>query len=137
MESILTDPNSLVYPKVDAGLREKGVNLLANQDLGPTTGSIYEYVGLHNATDRQNAVSRIEEAVDSGKPVPIDVTDGSKNGHQLVIMARDGDRLAVYNPWGYTAWVTESQFVNNQLGSLTSAGGDGTLKTANGLELPR
>jgi len=136
-KSILTNPNSSVYPKVDAGLGEKGENLLANQDLGSTTGSTYEYVGLDNTTDRQNAVSRIEQAVDSGRPVPIDVTSGSGAGHQLVIMARDGDRLAVYNPWGYTTWVTESQFVNNQLGSLTGTGGDGTMQTADGLELPQ
>lgn len=137
LQSILTDPNSLVYPKADAGLGEKGENLLANQDLGPTTGSTYEYVGLNNTTDRRNAVSRIEQAVDSGRPVPIDVTNGSDKAHQLVIMARDGDRLEVYNPWGYTTWVTESQFVNNQLGSLANAGGGGTMKTAYGLELPR
>jgi hypothetical protein len=74
--------------------------------------------------------------VDEGKPVPIDVTNG-KEGHQMMITGRDGDKLEVYNPWGYTSWVSESQFVNSQLGSLTTNGGDGSLKTADGLELPQ
>ena len=37
----------------------------------------------------------------------------------MVIIRRDGDRLEVYNPWGFTEWVTADQFVNSQLGNLT------------------
>ncbi|HEY4019577.1 MAG TPA: hypothetical protein VGM75_12865 [Pseudonocardiaceae bacterium] len=128
------DPNT--YPKVDSGLGTSGENVLANQDLNPGTGSQYHYVGMGSDSDRQNALPGIEQAVDAGKPVPIDVTNGNE-GHQMMIIGHDGDKLEVYNPWGYTSWVTESQFVNNQLGSLTSTGGDGSLKTADGLELPQ
>jgi hypothetical protein len=91
---------------------------------------------MDNNSDRQNALPAIEQSVDAGKPVPIDVTNG-KEGHQMMIIGHDGDKLEVYNPWGYTSWVSESQFVNNQLGSLTTTAGDGSMKTASGLELPQ
>jgi hypothetical protein len=130
------DGDSSTYPKTDGGLGSKGETVLANSDLAPATGSTYHYVGLGSTSDRQNAVSSIEQSVDAGKPVPLDVTDGNE-GHQMMIIGHDGDKLEVYNPWGYSAWVTENQFVNNQLGSLTTSGGNGKLNTADGLELPR
>lgn len=69
--------------------------------------------------------------------MPIDVTNGQE-GHQMMIVGPDGDKLEIYNPWGFTSWVTESQFVNNQLGGLTASGvGGGGLTTADGLELPQ
>lgn len=136
VEGQLADGDLELYPKTDNGLGPSGENLLANQDLGPSTGAQYHYVSLDNDSDRQNALPGIEQAVDAGKPVPIDVTNG-KEGHQLMIIGHDGDKLEVYNPWGYTSWVTESQFLNNQLGSLTTTAGDGSLKTADGLELPQ
>jgi hypothetical protein len=43
----------------------------------------------------------------------------------------------VYNPWGYTVWVSENQFVNNDLSAITTTAGDGEYKTADGLELPQ
>ncbi|HJP78801.1 MAG TPA: hypothetical protein VJ914_31295 [Pseudonocardiaceae bacterium] len=136
IEGQKADGDSHTYPKEDSGLGSSGETVLANQDLGPSTGSQYHYVSLDNDSDRQNALPGIEQAVDAGKPVPIDVTNG-KEGHQLMIIGHDGDKLEVYNPWGYTSWVTESQFLNNQLGSLTTTAGDGSLKTADGLELPQ
>jgi len=131
----LADGNPLVYPLTDKGLGSRGETLLANQDLGSTTGSQYHYTGLDSTADRQGAVSHIEQSVDAGKPVPLDLTNGHE-GHQVMIIGHDGDKLEIYNPWGYTTWVTESQFVNNDLGSLTTDGGDGSLHTADGVELP-
>lgn len=136
IEGQKADGDSSTYPTTDSGLESTGENKLANQDLAPTTGAPYHYVSLGSTSDRQNALPGIEQAVDSGKPVPIDVTSGN-DGHQMMIIGHDGDKLEVYNPWGYTSWVTESQFVNNQLGSLTTTGGDGSMKTADGLELPQ
>ena len=130
------DGDKNTYPEQDGGLGSSGETVLANQDLGPSSGAQYHYVGLGSDSDRQNALPGIEQSVDAGKPVPIDVTNGNE-GHQMMIIGHDGDKLEVYNPWGYTSWVSESQFVNNQLGGLTTNGGDGSLKTADGLELPQ
>lgn len=131
------DGDSSTYPTTDTGLGSTGENVLANADLGSTTGSTYHYVSLSNTSDRQAAVGSIEQAVDSGKPVPIDVNNGSE-GHQMMIIAHDGDKLEIYNPWGFTEWVTENQFVNNQLGSLTNTQyTHDSLQTAVGLELPQ
>ncbi len=136
IEGQQADGDSNTYPKQDSGLGSSGETVLANQDLGPSSGSRYHYVSMNSDSDRQNALPNIEQSVDAGKPVPIDVTNGSE-GHQMMIIGHDGDKLEVYNPWGYTSWVTESQFVNNQLGSLTTTAGDGSMKTADGLELPQ
>jgi hypothetical protein len=136
IEGQVFDGDLSTYPKEDSGLGSSGETVLANQDLGPSTGSQYHYVSLGSDGDRQNALPGIEQAVDAGKPVPIDITNGNE-GHQLMIIGHDGDKLEVYNPWGYTSWVSESQFLNNQLGSLTTTAGDGSMKTADGLELPQ
>lgn len=120
-----------INPKV--GIGQTGETLLANQDLGAATGSSYEYVGMHNDGDRQASVRRIENSVDQGLPVPIDV-NGAKGAHQMMIIGRDNNMLEIYNPWGRTAWVSEDQFVHGQLGSLTD--GD-NLNNAYALELPK
>jgi hypothetical protein len=131
------DGDRNTYPKEDGGLGSKGEDLLANQDLDGTTGSKYHYVGLNSTEDRQNAVSQIEQSVDVGKPVPLDIRSDKNAGHQVMVIGHDGDRLEVYNPWGYTVWVSESQFVNNDLGSITTTAGGGEYTTADGLELPQ
>ncbi|GAA1952317.1 hypothetical protein [Kitasatospora viridis] len=127
----ITD-GSMPYPFADGGIGPKGGAMLANQDLGTATGSTYEYVSLGNDADRQAALGRIEHSVDSGQPVPIDVF-GSKEGHQMAIIGRNGNLLEIYNPWGQTSWVTEDQFVHSQLGGVTGS----DMNTAGGLELPK
>lgn len=121
------------------GIGTKGENYLANQDLSGAAGGAYHYQGLSNAGDRQSALPQIQAAVDSGKPVPFDVT-GAGGGHQMLIIAHNGSNLEVYNPWGFTEWVSESQFVNGQLGALTGPGVGGSatseMPTPDGVELP-
>jgi hypothetical protein len=126
-----------VYPKADDGVGPKGNTWLANQDLGKATGDTYEYVKLDSEDDRRAAVARIEKAVDEGKPVPFAAYGkGEKNPHQMVIMARDGDRLQVYNPWGWSEWVTEDQFIRSHLndGHLTD---NMDINKPYGVELPK
>jgi hypothetical protein len=123
-----------VYPKVDGGLGSTGENVLANSDLGTATGTPYHYVSLNGSGDNQAALSQVEKTVDSGQPVPIDVTNGN-DSHQMVIIASNGSQLEIYNPWGYSMWVTNQQFVSNQLGALTNSQPPG-MPTAFGLELP-
>ncbi|MFB7619689.1 hypothetical protein [Kitasatospora sp. NPDC056181] len=125
------------YPAQDDGLGVKGATLLADQDLGKATGSTYEYVSLGSDDDRRAALVRIEKALDEGKPVPLSVHhDGVDFGHQMVIMARDGDRLQVYNPWGFSEWVTEDQFIHSQLNAGNLSGGN-DYNNARGVELPK
>jgi hypothetical protein len=123
-----------VYPKVDGGLGSTGENVLANSDLGTATGTPYHYVSLSGTGDNQAALSQVQKAVDSGQPVPIDVTNGN-DSHQMVIIASNGGELEIYNPWGYSMWVTNQQFVSNQLGALTNSQPPG-MPTAFGIELP-
>ncbi|MFJ3789953.1 hypothetical protein [Kitasatospora sp. NPDC090091] len=122
------------YPKEDSGLGPKAQTYLADKDLGKATGADYEHVELESDEDRRAALTRIEKSVDEGLPVPITVRN-SDSGHQMMIIGRDGDRLQIYNPWGFTSWVTEEQFVNSQLGGLTP--GDHPLNKSTALELPK
>lgn len=125
------------YPKQDDGLSAKAATLLADQDLGKATGDTYEYVPLNNDDDRRAALSRIEKALDEGKPVPLGVHhDGVAFGHQVMIMARDGDRLQIYNPWGFSEWVTEDQFVQSRL-NAGNLSGTNDYNNARGVELPK
>ncbi|MCX4096755.1 WXG100 family type VII secretion target [Nocardia sp. alder85J] len=91
--------------------------------LNSSTGSNYHSVDLNNAADRQAVLPRVEAALDAGKPVPIDTntTGSGGGGHQMMIIAAKGDELEIYNPWGYTEWVTKEQFVNGQIGDLTGS----------------
>jgi hypothetical protein len=120
------------------GISPDGENALANSMLSNSTGTAYQYHGLGDTGGRQAAIPKIEAAVDSGKPVPFDVTDGNE-GHQMLIIGRNGDQLEVYNPWGFTSWISESQFVNGDLAALTkdASGASNGLPTADGVELPQ
>ncbi|MET8628856.1 hypothetical protein ABZW30_34830 [Kitasatospora sp. NPDC004669] len=61
---------------------------------------------------------------------------GKDPGHQIVITARDGDRLEIYNPFGYSGWVTESQFIHSQMDTGSFAGPD-NYNDVRGAELPK
>ncbi len=131
------DGDSGVYPTTNGGLGQNGETLLANQDLGSASGTAYHYVTLNSAADRQAAIGPIEQAVDAGRPVPLDVVHGS-DAHQLMIIAHQGDEFEIYNPWGYTTWVTQDQLVNSQLSSATNTPATQyDMNTAYGLELPQ
>lgn len=130
------DPNA-VY-----GIGARGETALANQDLGAVTGSHYHYQGVDSSSVRSGVLGQINQAVSSGKPVPIDVSDGSGDGHQMMIIGQSNGKLQIYNPWGYTGWVSDSQFVNGQLGSLSnssvsSSAPAGGYPTPYGVELPK
>ncbi|MFH8384185.1 hypothetical protein ACH4E7_25105 [Kitasatospora sp. NPDC018058] len=121
-------------PGGGGGLGDKGTRLVVDQNLA-ATGDTYENVSLKTDDDRRAALVRIEKALDEGKPVPLATGDGT-GFHEMVITARDGDRLQVWNPWGWSEWVTEDQFIHSHLndGRLTN---DSHLDKAYGVELPR
>ncbi|MFH8382383.1 peptidoglycan-binding protein [Kitasatospora sp. NPDC018058] len=91
---------------------------VANDEIGAHTGADYKNVDLDSRDQRQNVLAEIEQKVDEGKPVPISVNSGhwyKPGSHQMVIIAHRGDLLELYNPWGGTSWVSESDFVNSQM----------------------
>lgn len=104
----------------------KGGIALDNQLLTPVTGSNYQYHALNDTADRQAALPKIEAALEAGKPVPLSVQPSSGGaGHEMVIeeYQAQNNELEIYNPWGYTQWVTTQQFVDAQLGAVTEVNG--------------
>ncbi|MGY0061111.1 peptidoglycan-binding protein [Streptomyces sp. LZ34] len=109
-------------PLPDGGMDLTGKNEVLNDEIAPRTGSSYEQREVRTPDSRREALPLIEQAVDEGKPVPIgvqgfDTVDGERVpvGHAMMIVGHEGDKLEVYNPWGYTTWVSEDDFVNNHM----------------------
>ncbi|MFE7532147.1 peptidoglycan-binding protein [Kitasatospora sp. NPDC057542] len=91
---------------------------IANDEIAAHTGAEYHTVDLDSRDKRQNALAEIEQKVDEGKPVPLSVHGGTlldPHGHVMMIIGHRGDQLEIYNPWGYTVWVSESDFINNHM----------------------
>ena len=102
------DPDLTPGPRGD----QKMVNTLLN----PTTGSNYHMAALSTEETRQAALPKIEAAVAAGKPVPIGLEPkGDGDGHQVVVVATRPGQLQIYNPWGFTQWVTTEQFVKSEM----------------------
>jgi hypothetical protein len=87
---------------------------IANEEIATHTGASYENVKIGNSDSRRDAVGPIERAVDDGYPVPVNSSEGGSD-HQLMIIGHTGDQLQIYNPWGYTFWVSEEDFVSGRL----------------------
>jgi hypothetical protein len=128
----------------NGGINTDGENYLANSYLAPRSGTSYSYKGLTSAAQRQAVLPQIEAAASEGTPVPFDVTDGG-SGHQMLIIGSENGNLLVYNPWGFTEWVSGSDFVNGKLQGLTgnayagaqySSDDQNGLPNADGVELP-
>lgn len=131
----------LKNPSDPDGVGDTGIDFLANKDLGATTGTKYQSVTVNSASDRQATVQQIEQSVSSGTPVPMDIggnvkqSDGSTKweGHQVMIIGASGDQLEVYNPWGSTSWISTSDYVNGNVGSITGT----TMNTPFHVEIPK
>ncbi|MDX3230810.1 peptidoglycan-binding protein [Streptomyces sp. ME19-01-6] len=127
-------------PLPDAGMDLTGKHKVINDEIAPHTGATYEQREVRTADSRREALPLIEEAVDEGKPVPIgvqgfDTVDGERVpvGHAMMIVGHEGDKLEVYNPWGFTTWVSEDDFVNNHMDKAS----DKRLPTAYEYSLPK
>jgi hypothetical protein len=90
---------------------------IANEEIAPHTGTRYDSVEMKDERSRETTMRAVERAVDDGYPVPIVTREGSE-GHQMLVIGHSGDRLQIYNPWGYTYWVTEDQFVAGHLDGI-------------------
>lgn len=104
----------------------------ANSELDKEIGN-YRNVDINSAADRRAVLPEIEKAVEDGSPVLLGVRQGLFDGHFMMIIGHDGGMLEIYNPWGYTVWVSEEQFVNGQLDDIEK----GVPSTPESIHLPR
>ena len=102
------------------GMSDEQSEAIANEQIAPHTGVRYEDVQTRDPESRQSALAEIERAVDEGQPVPLSVDDG-REGHQLLVIGHAGDQLQIYNPWGYTYWITEREFTSGHVDGVDSA----------------
>ncbi|MFI9723812.1 peptidoglycan-binding protein [Streptomyces sp. NPDC052396] len=103
----------------------KGEDTILRKEVSPYSASNYRTFSPSSTQDRHDALPDIEAAVDEGRPVPVNVQGhdekGKWVGHAMLIVAHDGDKLQIYNPWGHTVWVTEDDFINNHLDKASDA----------------
>lgn len=122
-----------------------GEELFTNM-LQPATGDAYRNTEVTGASPSERSAARqamlpeIEAAVNAGKPVPITVAPapGQEGGaHELVIMAAQGDKLEIYNPWGHTEWVTKQQFIDGEMGAVTGSDPKQGMSDPSAVALPQ
>jgi hypothetical protein len=96
------------------GMTDGQARDVANEEVAAHTGASYHEVQVHSAGDRRGVLLDVESAVDKGLPVTFSVHGGGE-GHEMAIVGHQGDLLEVYNPWGYTIWISEDDFVSNHM----------------------
>jgi hypothetical protein len=99
------------------GMTDAQSDQIADQEIAPRTGVTYENVEMKNQESRETVLRSAEHAVDDGYPVPVTTHEGGK-GHQMMIIGHADGRVQIYNPWGYTYWVTESDFVAGKVDGI-------------------
>jgi hypothetical protein len=123
------------------GIGEWGQHNLANNLLGNMNGTSYKFVKLNDAADRATALQQIQTSVDAGVPVTFTVRaegiGNTFNRHQMAIIGSDASTgmLEVYNPWGYTEWISSQDFVDGNVGALTGDQ-DGGMNLPYNIEIP-
>jgi hypothetical protein len=99
------------------GMNRDQSTAVANEEIAPHTGVRYENVEMDDAEARRSAVHSIARAVDDGYPVPISTREAGE-GHQMMAIGHVGDQIQIYNPWGYTYWVSEADFVAGHIDAV-------------------
>lgn len=92
------------------GMTDSQSDRVADQEIAPHTGVQYDNVDMNDSGSRESTLRSAEQAVDDGYPVPVATAEGDQR-HQMMIIGHAGDQVQIYNPWGYTFWVSESDFV--------------------------
>jgi hypothetical protein len=113
------------------GMTEGQARDVANEEVAPHTGTSYHEVSVDSAGDRRNVLVDVEKSVDQGLPVTFSVHD-AEGGHEMAVVGHQGGMLEVYNPWGYTVWVSEDDFVNNHMNVV----GNGVPATVHAVNVP-
>ncbi|WP_433709566.1 hypothetical protein ACQP2U_24135 [Nocardia sp. CA-084685] len=153
--------DGVAKPNNTNGIGTQGQTMLDARLLAPSTGGDYQIKSLDSQADREAALPGVQAAAAAGKPVPVDVVgthtevvgthteyDHSiphhrpepydvTSAHQLVIVGAQGDELEVYNPWGRTQWVTTQQFVDGEMGEVTSDSPDGGMPRPYEVQVPQ
>lgn len=99
------------------GMTDEQSETIADEQLAPHTGLRYEDVQTRDPESRASVLPEIERAVDEGRPVPLSVDEGA-SGHQLMVIGHSGHQLQIYNPWGYTYWITEREFTDGHVDGI-------------------
>lgn len=102
-----------------SGMGDLGHHYISDSVIGRATGDDYDQKDLKNADARRDVLPEIQRTVAEGRPVPVSVR-GDDSAHAMVIIGQDGDKLQIYNPWGTTTWVSESDFINGTMGGASS-----------------
>ncbi|WP_433795264.1 hypothetical protein [Actinoplanes sp. CA-252034] len=87
---------------------------IANEQIGARTGTSYHNVEVQSVDGRSGLLPRIEAAVDDGYPVPVTTREDGR-AHQMMIIGHQGDVLQIYNPWGYTYWISSDAFADGDI----------------------
>jgi hypothetical protein len=103
------------------GMTDSQSQNIADQQIAVHTGTSYTNVDMGDQQARDTTMQSVERAVDNGYPVPLTVAEDSDGRHQMMIIGHDQGRLEIYNPWGYTYWVTENDFVSGHIDGVDSA----------------
>jgi uncharacterized protein YukE len=101
----------------DDGMTSEQSATVANEEIAARTGAEYSNVKLEDRAAREATVPSIERAVDEGYPVPF-FTHENGETHQLMVIGHSEYQLQVYNPWGYTYWITERDFVDGHVDGI-------------------
>jgi hypothetical protein len=99
------------------GMTDDQSTQIADQEIASHTGANYHNVEIKNSESRATVLRSVEHAVDDGYPVPLTVHEDGE-GHQMMIIGHAEGRVQIYNPWGYTYWVSESDFVAGKVDGL-------------------
>ncbi|OIK07196.1 peptidoglycan-binding protein [Streptomyces monashensis] len=103
------------------GMGPDGQQHIDDTTIGAATGDDYQRHDLAGAADRRAVLSDVEKAVADGRPVPVDVK-GKDGAHAMTVIAQQGDKLQIYNPWGTTTWVSENDFINGHMSKAADSG---------------
>jgi hypothetical protein len=99
------------------GLTDTDSTTIANQQLASRTGARYHDVPMNDRQARADAVPAVERAVDDGYPVPLTTWENDQ-GHGMVVIGHSDGQLQIYNPWGYSFWVSEQDFIGGDINAV-------------------
>ncbi|MGW7521346.1 peptidoglycan-binding protein [Streptomyces sp. NPDC054796] len=122
-EERLRDEETRVYDTREGkkeGMSGEESEQVADDEIGRHTGADYEQVSVDSVAKREDALPEIRDSVNSGRPVAFGAREGTAFGHQMMIIGQEGDKLQIYNPWGFTTWVSEEDFVNGTMSGASS-----------------
>jgi hypothetical protein len=96
------------------GMTNEQSERVAEKEISAHTGAPYQNVEVSDTASRTATLRQAERAVDDGYPVPFSTFEGDR-GHQMMIIGHSGDQVQIYNPWGYTFWLSEDDFTSGNV----------------------